>query len=232
MYHHVNSDKYTNDLEIFELHLKYLVNNYNIVTPGDVLTGKDICLTFDDAFYDFYYYVFPLLKKYNIKAILAVPTDYIIEKTEISSKIRLDILHDDTYEKKESFCTYEELQEMVDSSYVVIASHSSSHCNLQKSKNLDYEIISSKKTLEDRLNINVESFIYPFGKYNKEVVSLVKKHYKYSFRIGNAIHKDFEGIKGLIYRVNADGLLNADNIFSFSSILKYRIKAMIKRIKD
>ena len=232
MYHHINSDKYSNSLEIFESHLEYLVKNYNIVVPGDKLKGNDVCLTFDDAFFDFYYYVFPLFKKYKIKVILAVPSDYILESSSIDALKRLDVSHDDTYDKKESFCTYEELQEMVDSTYLIIASHSSSHCNLQKSNNLESEIINSKKILEKRLNIKVDSFIYPFGKYNDEVVSMVNKHYKYSFRIGNAIHKDFTGINGLIYRVNADSLINDDNIFSFSSMLKYRFKAMIKRIKD
>ena len=29
---------------------------------------------FDDGFYDFYHYVFPILKKLKIKALLAIPT--------------------------------------------------------------------------------------------------------------------------------------------------------------
>ena len=121
MYHHINSDKYSNTLDIFINHLKYIKSNYNIVLPNDKISYNSICLTFDDAFFDFYYYIFPLLKKFNIKVILGVPVKYILEDTLVSYNHRLSINHDDTYNNKESFCTYKELKEMVDSKLVYIA---------------------------------------------------------------------------------------------------------------
>ena len=46
----------------------------------------------------------------------------------------------------------------------------------------------------------------------------------------NAIHKDFNGINGAIYRVDGDGLKTADEIFKASKILKYRFKGIVKRL--
>ncbi|MCW9026647.1 MAG: polysaccharide deacetylase family protein [Thiovulaceae bacterium] len=230
LYHNINSDKYSNDYEVFEKHLEYIKKNFNVVLPGDKLKGKDICLTFDDGFYNFYEYVYPLLKKFDLKAILAVPTKYILDKTEIDKRERLNILHDETYSNidRAPFCTYEELLEMSDSGYIKIASHSHSHVNLEKCNNLIEELELSKNLLESKLNINCDTFIFPFGKYNDEVVNEVKKRYKYLFRIGNGINKNFGGIKGVIYRINADSLEDEKIIFSFSNISKYRLKSFIK----
>lgn len=229
MYHNINADKYSNDLDIFEEHLKYIVKNFNVVVPGDKLIGKDICLTFDDAFFNFYYYVFPLLKKYNIKAILAVPTKYILDSTNKSDKERLSILHDETYDSidKAPFCTFEELREMSQSGLVKIVSHSHSHINLKTSDSFIEELGVSKNILESKLDIKCDTFIFPFGKYNKEVVIEAKKKYEYLFRIGNGVNKNFDGINGIIYRVNADGLKREKEIFSNINMLKYIIKSLI-----
>ena len=62
MYHHVNSDRCSNDLAIFEEHLKYIKNNFKTIFPGEEITSKSVCLTFDDAYADFYFLIFPLLK--------------------------------------------------------------------------------------------------------------------------------------------------------------------------
>ena len=62
MYHHVNSDRCSNDLSIFEEHLKYIKNNFKTIFPGEEANQKSVCLTFDDAYADFYFLIFPLLK--------------------------------------------------------------------------------------------------------------------------------------------------------------------------
>jgi len=40
MYHHINSDQFSNDLETFEQHLQYVIDRFNIVVPGDPLSKK------------------------------------------------------------------------------------------------------------------------------------------------------------------------------------------------
>ena len=237
MYHHINSDKYSNNLELMKKHFKYIAKNYNVVTPNDKLSTKklNICLTFDDGYYDFYHFVYPLLKKLNLKAILAIPVKFILDDTTLNSNTRLSLSHDENYQDKNykkfaSFCTYKELKEMSDSGFVTIASHSFSHLNL-KDKNLDLELelFKSKEILEQKLNTKIDSFVFPFGKYSDKIIQLAKKEYKYLFRIGNAINRDFDGINGVIYRVNGDNLKTYKEIFNFKNRVKFYLKQIIKK---
>ena len=232
MYHHVNSDRCSNDLEVFEKHMGYLASHFQTTFPTEKkLKGKNACLVFDDAYVDFYYLIFPILKKYNIKALLAVPTKYILENCNEPKDIRMSFEHNDEFKnyEKGTFCTFEEMKEMIKSGLVQIVSHSHTHTNLlEEGVDLKEELELSQKILEEKLNIKVESFVFPFGKYNDAIAKETLKHYKYAFRIGNAIHKDFSGIKGINYRVDADGLTTADEIFTFKEQLGYRFKAFIK----
>ena len=122
------------------------------------------------------------------------------------------------------------MREMLSCGLIKIASHSHTHTNLLENVVLDDELLLSKKILEEKLDIQVESFVFPFGKYNNTIAKECKKHYKYMFRIGNAIHKDFSGIDGIIYRVDGDNLKTYDEIFRIKNILRYRLKALSKKI--
>jgi peptidoglycan/xylan/chitin deacetylase (PgdA/CDA1 family) len=233
MYHHVNSDRCSNDLEIFKEHLKYISENFTSIFPGEKVEKKSICLTFDDAYADFYFLIFPLLKKYNLKALLAIPSKYILDDTEEEAENRMNFEHNDLFQnfQKATFCTFKELKEMRDSGLVAFASHSHSHINLlENGVDLDLELRVSKEILEEKLDTKIESFVFPFGKYNQDILKESKKYYKYNFRIGNAIHKDFSGINGAIYRVNGDNLKTADEIFKTTKLLKYRFKGLVKKL--
>jgi len=233
MYHHVNSDRCSNDLAIFEKHLEYISKKFTTVFPSENIPKNAICLTFDDAYVDFYYLIFPLLKKFNLKALLGVPTKYILDTCSEERNLRMSFEHNDEFKnyEKGTFCTFEEMREMIDSGLVQVVSHSHTHSNLIEDEvNLEEELVLSKNILEEKLNIKVESFIFPFGKYDDELARQTLKHYKYAFRIGNAIHKDFSGIKGINYRIDGDELKKPDEIFSLKSLFKYKFKAIVKSI--
>lgn len=235
MYHHVNSDRCSNDLHIFEEHLKYIKSKFTSIFPGEDIIGDCVCLTFDDGYVDFYYLIYPLLKKYGLKALLAVPSKYILDVCDKAPEARMSFEHNDLFVnyEKGTFCSVEELKEMIDSGLVRIGSHSHTHIDLTADGvDLDTELRLSKEILEQKLGVKVESFVFPFGKYNQEILRQAKQYYKYSFRIGNAMHKDFNGINGAIYRVDGDGLKSADEIFGFKKILGYKIKGLIKRLGD
>ena len=233
MYHHVNSDRCSNDYKVFESHLEYISKNFVTTFPSAELPKTPICLVFDDGYYDFYRLIFPLLKKYNLKALLAVTPKYILDDTDKSDDLRLSYKHNDLFSnyKDATFCTYKELKEMIDSGFIQVVSHSYSHKNLlEDDVDLHLELAESKKILNNKLNIQVESFVYPFGKYNQHILDETKKHYKYSFRIGNGVNQDFSGVNGVIYRIDADNLSSADEIFKFSKMLKFKFKTFIKSI--
>ncbi len=240
MYHHINCDRFSNSQEMFEQHLRYAIERFAVVVPGEKLSKEkdSLCLTFDDAYYDFYHYVFPLLKKYQIKALLAVPTALICDSTDLDPDQRMSLGHKEIYQSKNyqnyaSFCTWKELREMSDSGLVVMASHSHTHKDLTlPGIDLEKEIVNSKEILEARMDTKIESFILPFGRYNHDVFTRLQKHYRYIFKVGQGVNQDFSGIRGLIYRIDGDNLQDERSIFSFGSMLGYRIKSIAKTVHD
>lgn len=71
----------------FEEQMRFLHDHYNILTASDViaafksrnpkdLPARSVLVTFDDGYYDFEEQAWPVLKRYNIPAVLFVPTAY------------------------------------------------------------------------------------------------------------------------------------------------------------
>ena len=227
-YHRINSDKYSNPYKMIEEHLTHIANKYKVVLPRDKLNPfkLNICLSFDDAFYDFYKYVYPLLKKLRIKAVLAIPIKYILETTNVDDEIRLnvpykDAMKDDVYKTKAPFCSWQEIKEMASSNLVEIASHSYNHVNLINSKNLDLEIIKSKEIIEKKLQTEITTFVYPMGKFNEKIHKKVKEHYKYAMRLGSAINFSWKNISSITYRVMGDNLKTKNENLKVKNYISY-----------
>lgn len=71
--------------EHFEIQMKYIKENYNIIKFEDDwsrVDRKSIVITFDDGYIDNYRYAIPILKKYNIPATFFVSTDNIDTRDE------------------------------------------------------------------------------------------------------------------------------------------------------
>ncbi len=75
-------------LETFERHIEFLKKYFSVVPVSEVSSeaksrsftshDKPRCvLTFDDGWYDFYEYAFPILKTYQIPATVFLPTNFI-----------------------------------------------------------------------------------------------------------------------------------------------------------
>ncbi|PIS00835.1 MAG: hypothetical protein COT84_05130 [Chlamydiae bacterium CG10_big_fil_rev_8_21_14_0_10_35_9] len=188
LYHQVGLGKYTNTLSLLDKQFSYLSQNFPIVVPGDLLMpfSTSICLTFDDATEDFYHEVFPLLKKYQIKALLAVPVSLV---------------------ETPNYCSWQMLREVSQSRLVKIASHSMSHAVLTNPE-VDYcfELTASKKILENQLQTKVDTFVYPFGKFSQSIHKEAKKHYRYIMRIGSSCNFSWNNFHHLHYRIPSDNL--------------------------
>lgn len=239
MYHRISHTGFANDIQAFSEHLAYLSKNYSIVLPGDPINHGQlsICLTFDDAYFDFYHYVFPLLKQLQIPAVLAVPVNYIIDQSPVDVEQRLAVdslvsMDGDHYQTSVPFCTWPELQEMAESPFVNIASHSSSHDNLVKpGVALEREIIDSKTQLETRLNTTVNTFIYPYGSMNNDVHKMVSQHYQYGMRIGSALNRSWSEKNGLIYRVDANKFWPHGTRWSSKHTAKHALKYISNKVR-
>ncbi len=226
LYHHVNKkQKNSNHWDIFEKHLHFLVKNYSIVLPESKKTWykMQLCLTFDDAYFDFFHFVYPLLQKLQIPCILAVPVEKILDRATLNIESRL-------LDPIENYCTWDELLQMQQSGLVKIASHSFSHVNLTKNTaNLHKEVVLSKSTLEKKLQTKIDTFVYPYGKFNKKIHLFIKKHYPYVFRIGSSFN--FSSNQSILYRVVADNLDHERQIPKKRLYLYYLVKLIINSLR-
>lgn len=147
---------------------------------------KDTLLVFEDALFSFYVNVFPRLKELNRQALLAVAPRYILPSTLCDAKRRLSVpyglcMQDGIFDTEAPFCTWSELTEMVQSGLVEVASFSFSKMNLTfEFVHLEREIVESKRVLENSLPQAITTFVYPFGKTNKQVQKKVFEHYGFA----------------------------------------------------
>ncbi len=145
--------------EKFEDQMKYLFRSrYRSLTFRDLkptLKGsKNIIITFDDGYRDFYTNAFPILKRYRLKS-----TVYIISR----------------FVGRDNYMTWDMLKEVQESGLVTIASHTLNHSLLSilDRPNLHEEIASSKKELEEKLGISIKDFCYPYGNFSQAAVEEV-----------------------------------------------------------
>ena len=150
----------------FKEQAKYLVeNNYTTITIEDLayalegrkdLPLKPVILTFDDGYRDFYTDVYPILKKYNLKA-----TNFVFPNV---------------LDKKNNMDTWM-VKEISNSGLVTIGSHTLSHAYLSKLQQslAQKEIFESKIVLEQIIEKPVNVFAYPYGAFDKAAVELVQK---------------------------------------------------------
>ena len=98
-------------------------SGYTAVTISDLiayqegrkeLPQKPIMITFDDGYYNNYSYAFPLLKKYDMKAVISVIGRYTDEYSASMEKMNNNY----------SQLTWDQIREMMDSGYVEFANHS------------------------------------------------------------------------------------------------------------
>lgn len=180
MYHHIHpefvksSDALLAGLSVspkkFEEDLNEIVKaGYTTIFPQEifkVLNGeldpskKYIVISIDDGYQDNYDYAFPILKKLNQKAIIYVIPNRVGTQTDGNSYFAWNLA-----------------KEMRESGHVEIGSHTMDHADL-KSLNEEkqrYQIIESKKIIDEKLEMNTKDFCYPYGRYNETSIKLVQE---------------------------------------------------------
>ena len=194
MYHSILKDKklqndYTISPTLFENDLKYLTDNgYTTVTVEDLINyvyhGKDlpdrcIMLTFDDGYYNNYYYAYPLLKKYKCRAVIS-PIASMTEKFTQTQDISVTYGH----------ISDNDIREMVNSGYVEIQNHSYDMHTLTPRKGVskkrgesteDYkntvtnDITKAQNYLENVTGKKPSCFVYPFGAKSDGTEEIVRE---------------------------------------------------------
>lgn len=157
---------YINTPQSFEENIKVLLENgYTFISfqeLNDANNGKTdfpekpILITMDDGYLSNYEYIFPILKKYNIKASIFIVTDKIGK--EIDGK---------------KYLTWEQCKEMQGSGLVEIFSHSTRHVFYDRFsvRTVRDDVVKSYEIIEENLGEkSLKVFAYPYGAYTKQTV--------------------------------------------------------------
>ncbi len=209
MYHQIHHPSNPLRLQRFEQHLKALRDWAPIVLPGEKskINGLQLCLTFDDAYYDFYAEVWPRLQHYKIPAVLAVPVGFIPEEATRSARERLAIPYPEglnTAITTDTLCSWAELREMQKQG-LSIACHGYWHkaMNAALSPEMFHtESTVAKQKLIEKLNTSIDSFVFPFGAWDRQWIAPLQKEFRYVFRIGHAVNQSWE--QPMLHRIDAD----------------------------
>ena len=234
MYHRARAGQHGNDPRILDEHFAHIAGHYPQVLPGDALSAGviNVCLSFDDAYFDFYATVFPLLQRHKLRALLAVPPAVIRETVAARESDRLGLAAEEAFAQPErgGFCTWGELKEMVGSGRVTIAAHGFSHCRLDtKFADLDVEIDESQRILAERVERPVENFVFPYGRYSRRALQRTRNRYRHTFRIGGALNHSWS--RRVLYRVDADRMATPRSLFSPTRLVNYRARFLWNRLR-
>lgn len=194
MYHALLRDpgrqnKYVISPELFEDDLKYLsARGYtpvfmkeviDYVNNGGDLPRKPVVLTFDDGYFNNYYYAFPLLKKYNMKAVIS-----------IVGKMTDDFTNHPDENPNYSHVTWDHVLEMHLSGYWEIQNHSYNCHSYDKRNGVSQVSTETKKEyrsflmsdlmhLQNKIayvtGVAPNTFTYPFGAFNENTDAILKE---------------------------------------------------------
>ena len=183
--------------EQFEEDIKYILENgYTPISLKELsgfskgelkLPDKPIMITIDDGYYNNYLYAFPIIKKYNVKVIIAP----IMKYSQLYSE------HDEN-NAYYSHITWEQGKEMVESGLVEFQNHTydlhysngnrkgikknSDETNVQYEKILYADLYKAHHLIEENFGQTPLSIAYPFGYYSKEADKVIEQlGYKISF---------------------------------------------------
>ncbi len=184
LYHHVSTNNDTQDSrynippEKFEEQIKWLYDNHyqtinvsdlaNLIYNGGEIPQRPVVITFDDGNIDVFNNAYPILKKYGFVATFYVVQIYVNGKDMVST---------------------DQLKELYKNGWE-IGSHSKTHAHLPGVSEdlLPDEIRLSKLNLEEKLGVPINSFAYPFGEINDNIIRLTSSYgYKSAVGLGNEL---------------------------------------------
>jgi|GEM_PF-374156 len=145
---------------LFQSQMKYLKNaGYRTISWDDYLAGKktakSIIITFDDGDEDAYTQAYPVLQNFGFQGVFYVIAGFI---------------------NQPDYLTADQIKEMSNNG-MTIGSHTLDHCDLTKidQSAVPNELSASKAAIENVIGKPVTNFCYPFGGYNKVIISMVEQ---------------------------------------------------------
>lgn len=236
MYHSIlkdpsRSNKYTVTPSVLEEDLKYIKDNgYTTITISDLISfvyddmplpEKPIVLTFDDGHYNNYGYLFPLLEKYDMKAVISIVGSY-TDKFTKTDEANLNY----------SYLRWKDIKELMDTGRIEFQNHTYSlHSNTGKRigtkkikgetdehyKNvLEEDILKLQQEFEESTNYTPQCFTYPFGGISNASLDIIKElGFKASLSCEQGINKLTKNPNSLylLKRYNRPSYISTYNFF-------------------
>ena len=179
MYHSISNDN--NKISVSVLNFKkqmqfmqslgYIGCSLNNINSNS--SKKKIVITFDDGYENIFTKAMPVLKELDFSA-----TCFIVSK-------KIGYFNDwDKNQKnfkKKRIMNTKQIKIWIKNGFE-IGSHSIDHYNLNNLSNIQkkIQILKPKQFFKTNYGINIQSFSYPFGCYNKDCLKILKKNYKFA----------------------------------------------------
>jgi len=168
------------------------------ITKGVSLPPRPILITFDDSNEDNYTNAFPIMQKYGFTGVEYVVVQYINEP---------------------HYLTVPQIKEMAAAGWE-IGSHSETHRDLITSTDtLRYEIVQSRKDLQDRLGLPILTFAYPFGAEDSAAGDYV--HFAGYVAAMGATGYSWDQGKGNLFVLQRCEIKGSDNVKSITRFLPW-----------
>ena len=190
--------------EIFLKQMNFLKKSkYKVITLEKLVSDikarkksfyKSVVITFDDGYKDNFKEAYPVLKKYGFPATIFVTVGNI---------------------GKSGYLDYGQIKAMLKDN-ISFGSHTIGHPYLPdlKREDLEYQIIQSKKILEDNLKENIDFIAYPIGGFTSEIQDIVRQAgYKAAFTTNRGIIKSYNNDD--LYALKRNKVTNKDRGFKF-----------------
>ena len=236
MYHSIlkdpaRSNKYTITPAVLEEDLKYIkANGYETITISDLISyvyadkplpPKPIILTFDDGHYNNYGYLYPLLEKYDMKAVISIVGSY-TDKFSETDEANLNY----------SYIRWKDINELISSGRIEFQNHTynlhdNTHGRIGAKKKNGESDDEYKKILEEDINKLQNEFkentgyvptcfTYPFGGISNSSLDIIKElGFKASLSCEEGINKITKNPNSLylLKRYNRPSYGSTYNIF-------------------
>lgn len=167
MYHHV-SDEVKDPLDCchhsitqFRASIESLLDQGYVFVPIETVLDKTVLrdgrkyavITFDDVPYDAYENAVPFLAENNLPFTMFITTGFV---------------------GMDGYMNPEQIKEVASLDICTIGAHTVSHPNLRRSDDPLYEMMASKKYLEELLNHPIDIMAYPYGRQSSVSRRVIK----------------------------------------------------------
>ncbi len=122
--------------EVFERQIEFLVRRLRVVSLDNFeKSGKlSTLVTFDDGFYDFFVYAYPVLKKYQVPAVVFVSPERVLDSDEVRNSPEFsDVSTPEAFKRSflngdnSAFLSWGELRLISEEGLVSVQSHALTH---------------------------------------------------------------------------------------------------------